>query len=211
MIVCKKFDVLFSKKIDICETVASIKKKIKEHEWSVEELEDVLTREALCSNRKLLVSFLKGKIQRLQKRLSRSKDRHTSKADRHISKVDRHTSKADRHSSTADRHTSTADRHISKADRHTNKVNTSTRDFWWEHREVSAVHACMCMAHEAASSQHWTEKEIKQRCVPLTDMEMVKIVNTFHKKMEKCLDTHVCGVCGEKGSVRDPSKSTGGG
>ena len=27
-------------------------------------------------------------------------------------------------------------------------------------------------------------------------MEMVKIVNTFHKKMEKCLDTHVCGVCG---------------
>jgi len=73
------------------------------------------------------------------------------------------------------------------------------RDFWWQHREVSAVHSCMCMAHEASSSQHWTEKDIKDRCVPMTDKETVEIVNTFHKKMESCLDSHVCGVCGVVG------------
>ena len=74
--------------------------------------------------------------------------------------------------------------------------NTSMRDFWWQHREVSAWHACMCMAHEAASSKHWSEEEIKQRCVPLMDKQIVEIINTYHTKMEKCLDQHVCGVCG---------------
>ena len=57
----------------------------------------------------------------------------------------------------------------------------------------------MCMAHEASSSHHWTEKDIKARCVPMTDKQAVEIVNTFHKKMESSLDSHVCGVCGVAG------------
>ena len=139
-------------------------------------------------------------------------DRHSSKADRHSSKADRHSSKADRHSSKTDRHSSKADRHSSKADRHRSKVDrhknrhkneitdkTCMREFWWQHREVSAAHSCMCMAHEASSSHHWSDKDIKARCVPMTDKQAVEIVNTFHKKMKSSLDSHVCGVCGVVG------------
>ena len=58
------------------------------------------------------------------------------------------------------------------------------------------MHSCMCMAHEACSAQHWTETQIKERCVPLSDKEAVEIVKSFHKKIESCVDGHVCGVCG---------------
>ena len=233
--------------------VGSIKKTIREHEWSIQALQDALRREEVGQKRKTLLSFLTTQIKKKTKKPNRTKDRHLSKADRHASKTDRHASKADRHASKADRHASNedrhasnvdrhaskadrraskadrhaskADRHASKADRHASKAdrhnetknrcnrrawinrkaspagtdNTCMRDFWWQHREVSAAHSCMCMAHEASSSQHWIEKDIKDRCVPMTDKETAEIVNTFHKKMESCLDSHVCGVCGAVG------------
>ena len=213
-------------------SIESIKKAIREHEWSIEKLEEARSREEVGQKRKSLLSFLTRQIKKKTKKKPRTKDRHliqadrhASKADRHASKADRHVSKADRHASKADRHASKADRHASKADRHASKAdrhketknrcnrrawinrkafpagidNTCMRDFWWQHREVSAAHSCMCMAHEASSSQHWNEKDIKDRCVPMNDKETAEIVNTFHKKMESCLDSHVCGVCGVVG------------
>ena len=210
----------------IFRTVESIKKTIREHEWSIEALQEAQSREQVGQKRKSLLSFLTRQINKKVNKCKRKKDRHLSKADRHVSKADRHISKVDRHVSKADRHVSKTDRHVSKADRHASKAdrhakesknrcnrrawinrkaspadidNTCMRDFWWQHREVSAVHSCMCMAHEASSSQHWTEKDIKDHCVPMTDKETVEIVNTFHKKMESCLDSHVCGVCGVVG------------
>ena len=217
----------------IFRTVESIKKTIREHEWSIEALQEAQSREQVGQKRKKLLSFLTRQINKKVNKCKRKKDRHLSKADRHVSKADRHVckanrhvSKADRHISKVDRHVSKVDRHVSKADRHASKAdrhakesknrcnrrawinrkaspadinNTCMRDFWWQHREVSAVHSCMCMAHEASSSQHWTEKDIKDHCVPMTVKETVEIVNSFHKKMESCLDSHVCGVCGVVG------------
>ena len=184
--------------------VGSIKKTIREHEWSIQALQDALRREEVGQKRKTLLSFLTTQIKKKTKKPNRTKDRHLSKADRHASKTDRHASKADRHASKADRHNETKNRcnrraWINRKASPAGTDNTCMRDFWWQHREVSAAHSCMCMAHEASSSQHWIEKDIKDRCVPMTDKETAEIVNTFHKKMESCLDSHVCGVCGAVG------------
>ena len=53
--------------MEINYSVATIK-KIKQHEWSVEELEDVRRREELGQNRKGFLSFLTSKIKKIGKK-----------------------------------------------------------------------------------------------------------------------------------------------
>ena len=191
----------------------------------IRDLQRELRKRQKKANKKKSKDRHKPTTKRMQDRhkvtAKRQQDRHKNpSADRHTLTAkrmqDRHTLTAkrmqDRHKLTAkrmqDRHTPTLerkqDRHKNpSADRHKRAVDPNRggtmRDFFWDHRECSAMHCAANFAMEAASSKYWTDEDIAAWCVPVEDDDLVKVAHEYIKETKKRSDNEVCSVCGVVG------------
>ena len=91
------------------------------------------------------------------------------------------------------------DRHKNpSADRHKRAVDPNRggtmRDFFWDHRECSAMHCAANFAMEAASSKYWSDEDIAAWCTAVDDDDVVKVAQEYIKETKNRSDTKVCSV-----------------
>ena len=147
--------------IDLSQPLKLIKQQVANTE-EAEHINDAIQAEVAGKNRSSVIKYLQTQVrkrQRANRKKGACKDRHKNpSADRHTPTLQR---KQDRHKNpSADRHKNpSADRHKNpSADRHKRAVDPNRggtmRDFFWDHRECSAMHCAANFAMEAASSKH---------------------------------------------------------
>ena len=212
-----------SRHIDLSQPLKLIKQQVESTEEE-EHINDAIETELVGRNRTTVIKYLRVQLrkrQRANKKKGVSKDRHKPtvkrKQDRHKPTVkrkqDRHKHpSADRHTPTVqrkqDRHTPTVqrkqDRHKNpSADRHKRAVDPNRggtmRDFFWDHRECSAMHCAANFAMEAASSKYWSDEDIAAWCVPVDDDDLVKVAHEYIKETKNRSNNKVCSVCGVVG------------
>jgi len=96
------------------------------------------------------------------------------------------------------------DRHKKPSvDRHKRAVDPNRggtmRDFFWHHRECSAMHCAANFGMEAASSRHWSDEDIAAWCVPVDEADVVKVAQYYIEVTKNRSDNNVCSVCGVVG------------
>ena len=179
--------------IDLSQSLKLIKQQVESTEEE-ESIKDAIETELVGRNRATVTKYLRVQLrkrQRANKKKGVSKDRHKPTAKR---KQDRHTPTVQRKQ---DRHKNpSADRHKRAVD--PNRGGTM-RDFFWDHRECSAMHCAANFAMEAASSKYWSDEDIAAWCTAVDDDDVVKVAQEYIKETKNRSDTKVCSVCGVVG------------
>ena len=168
--------------IDLSQSLKLIKQQVESTEEE-ESIKDAIETELVGRNRATVTKYLRVQLrkrQRANKKKGVSKDRHKPTAKR----------KQDRHKNPS------ADRHKRAVD--PNRGGTM-RDFFWHHRECSAMHCAANFAMEAASSKYWSDEDIAAWCVPVDDDDLVKVAHEYIKETKNRSNNKVCSVCGVVG------------
>ena len=184
--------------IDLSQPLKLIKQQVENTE-EAEHINDAIQAEVAGKNRSSVIKYLQTQVrkrQRANRKKGACKDRHKNpSADRHKNPS------ADRHTPTLQRK---QDRHKNpSADRHKRAVDPNRggtmRDFFWDHRECSAMHCAANFAMEAASSKYWSDEDIAAWCTAVDDDDVVKVAQEYIKETKNRSDTKVCSVCGVVG------------